>query len=474
LSATLDGACCRRLTEEDTVRTTPIVAAVLTVALIATGCGGRSGSPGRGEAAGSAATATGDFGDLKGVCRAGTATSSPAQGVTASEINLGVFTDMGFSKKPELVDAAKVFTSWCNDSGGVNGRKLVAHTRDAKITEVRQRMIEACREDFALVGGSAALDGAGVKDRLSCTLPDFPAQLTQNENLGSDLQLLQYTGAHYDRYSGYFRWLLKEAYPASSGAVGVLIGDAPMTRVLGEKLRESLPAQGATLVYSDLYPMQGISDWTPYAQAIKSKGVKGLVFYGDFASLAKLEQVLTTIGYRPDWIDANNNAYGSAFLKLAGNSLATQNNLADLSGIHPLEDAASHPAVRQVLDLYQRYAPDAEVTMPALRAFSMWLLFAKAAASCGDALTRRCVYDAARKETAWTGAGLTAPVDLSTSDRPVPCFNVVRATPDGWRPADFKPDRGAYRCDAPSYRYTGSFPKPVTLADVGKSMSDVT
>lgn len=453
------------------MRPTPILAAVLAVALLATGCGGRSGSASRGEEGGSTTPVSGDFGDLKNVCQAGTATSSPAQGVTASEINLGVFTDMGFSKKTELVDAAKVFTSWCNDAGGINGRKLVANTRDAKITEVRQRMLEACREDFALVGGSSALDGAGVKDRLSCLLPDFPAQLTQGENLGSDLQVLQYTGASYDRYSGYYRWLLKEAYPGSASAIGILSGDTPMTRGLAEKLRESLPAQGATLVYGDLYPMQGISDWTPYAQAIKSKGVKGLVFHGDFASLAKLEQVLTNIGYKLDWIDANNNAYGPSFIKLAGSSLATQNNVADLSGVHPVEDAGD-PAVKQVLELYDKYAPEAEPTMPALRALSMWLLFAKAAVGCGDALTRKCVYDAARKETAWTGGGLTAPMDLSTSDRLQPCFNVVRATPDGWQPADFKPDTGAYRCDAPAYKYTGSFPKPVTLAGVGKSMSD--
>ncbi len=69
-----------------------------------------------------------------------------------------------------------------------------------------------------------------------------------------------------------------------------------------------------------------MSDWTPYAQAIKTKGVKGLVFNGDFTQLAKLEQSLTSIDYKLDWIDANNNAYGQPFLQLAGASLRFQNN----------------------------------------------------------------------------------------------------------------------------------------------------
>ena len=62
----------------------------------------------------------------------------------------------------------------------------------------------------------------------------------------------------------------------------------------------------------------GVSDWTPYAQAMKNKGVKGLIFYGDFKQLAKLESVLTAMEYKLDWIDTNNNAYGQQFIDLAG------------------------------------------------------------------------------------------------------------------------------------------------------------
>ncbi|MFF4113147.1 ABC transporter substrate-binding protein [Streptomyces sp. NPDC001714] len=461
------------------MRVHALPAALAATALLAVaGCGGHSGS---GDTSDGGATptkaaqqaASGDFGDLKKVCGPGTAKSAPAQGVTADSIDIGVFSDVGFTKNSEFADTAKVFTSWCNAAGGINGRKLVATTRDTRLTQVRQQMLDACKQDFALVGGGAALDALGVQDRLNCLLPDFPAQVSQIQNNGSGLQLNETGGASYARYEGYYSWLLKQGYPASAAHVGTIGGDSPVTKVINAESQETLQASGAKIVYKDLYPAGGVSDWTPYAQSIKSKGVKGLVFNGDFASLAKLEQVLTGMSYKLDWIDANNNAYGPAFLQLAGKSLAVQNNLADLGGVYPLEKAADNPATGQLVALFEKYDPKAQITMPGIRGFAAWLLFAKAASSCGDDLTRKCVYEAAAKENAWTGGGLLAPVDLSQQDAPLKCFNVEQATTKGWQPAAFEPDNGAYRCDTPPYKLKGTYGKPLTLADVGKSMNDV-
>jgi ABC-type branched-subunit amino acid transport system substrate-binding protein len=398
--------------------------------------------------------------------------ASTAQGVTNSEIKIGVFSDVGFTKNPEFVDAAKVFTSWCNDAGGINGRKLVPVTHDSKLVEVRQRMIEACRSDFALAGGGAALDGMGVKDRLNCLLPDFPAQTSQA--IGADLQVtVQGAATGYSPYGGYFSWLLKEAYPASASSVGIIAGDSPVVKPITAQDKETLTAAGGKITYSDLYPAQGVSDWTPYAQAIKNKKVKGLVFLGDFASLAKLEQVLTNIGYAPDWIDANSNAYGAPFIQAAGKSLSFQHNYADIWAVYPLEQAESNPATQQVIDLYGKYAPGQAPTLQALQAFSAWLIFAASAETCGSNLTRSCVYNAAVKQTAWTGGGLTAPVNLAQPDSPPKCFDIEQATPNGWQAASFGANNGPYRCGAPVVKLTGNFPQPVTLASVGKSLSDL-
>jgi ABC-type branched-subunit amino acid transport system substrate-binding protein len=418
-------------------------------------------------------TASSDFGTLKDVCGPGTAGKSSVQGVSDNKIQVGVLSDVGFTKKAEFVDAAKVFTSWCNDAGGINGRKIEPVTRDTRFTEVRQRTLEACKEDFALVGGGAALDSLGVKDRLTCLLPNFPAQSSQIGAIGSDLQVIAaQPSAGYFQYPGYYSWLLKEKYPDSAQEVGVIAGDSPVTKVMSAQFEEAVTGLGGKVSYTDLYPASGVSDWTPYAQAIKKEGVRGLVFLGDFASLAKLEQALTGIDYAPDWIDANSNAYGPAFPKLAGTALAKQHNYAELFATAPLESAADNPATQQVIDLFEKYAPGKEVTYPALRAFSSWLLFATSARDC-ITLTRACVYENARKNTDWTAGGLQAPFDL-TSKEPSTCFSVVEATDKGWQPADFEPDQGAFRCDGPVYKYKGDYGKPATLASVGKSMSDLT
>jgi len=452
-----------------------IAALALTMVTLA-GCSDRSttsSSDTEPSKSASDSAAQGDFGTLKNLCHSGSPKAVKAQGVTSTDIKIGVFSDVGFTKNPEFVNAAKVFTSWCNDAGGINGRQLVPVTRDSKLFEVRQRMLQACREDFALVGGGAAFDGTGVKDRLKCLLPDFPAQSSTLQALGADLQVLaQGAGVGYATYEGYYSWLIKEKYPKSADSVGIISGDVALTKVLTNQAKELIPALGGKVSYTDLYPAAGVSDWTPYAQAIKNKKVKGLIFNGDFASLAKLEQALTNTGYQLDWIDANNNAYGPAFVKLAGPALAKQTNYADLSGVAPLEQAADNPATKKVVDLFAKYAPGAQVTLPALRSFTAWLLFAKAAGDCAE-LSRKCVYDNAVKEKAWTAGGLQAPADLTSVTNPPKCFNVVTATSKGWAAADFKPDQGPYRCDEQPYKYKKSYGKPLTLADVGKSMADL-
>ncbi|UGQ11522.1 ABC transporter substrate-binding protein [Yinghuangia sp. ASG 101] len=458
---------------------TTLTALAVATALLAVGCADRGGGPeprdGTAAPQPGGVTASSDFGDLRNVCGPGNPTGSPAQGVSATKIKVGVLSDVGFTKNHEYEDATRAFTGWCNDLGGIGGRRIDATVRDTKMLEVRQRMIEACGEDFALVGGSAALDGTGTDERLSCLLPDFPAQTSQRHNEGSDLQLtVQAGGPSYFRYAGFYTWLVEEAYPRSANAVGIIAGDSPVTKVAIDTRAEFFRSRGTPMSYTDLYPAAGVSNWTPYAQAIKNKGVRGLIWMGDFRSLAKLEQELTTMDYRLDWIDANNNAYGRPFLEVAGPAvLAAQNNLADIGGTHPLELAADNRAVRHVVDLFAAYAPGAQVTWPAVKAFSAWLLFAKSAASCGADLTRKCLVDAARSEHAWTGGGLQAPVDLSVQDGPATCMNIEKATPGGWRPADFTPNQGAYRCGIPAYRLTGDYGTPGTLADVGKSADDL-
>ena len=186
--------------------------AVAAVTLIATGCS-RAGSSSSSTpttpassatasaSAAAPASAAGSFGSLTNVCHGGNATGSTDQGVTSTQITAGVLTDVGYTKDPQLETTAKVFTSWCNAAGGIDGRKLVADIHDTQMLNVVQSMAAACGSDFVLAGGSAALDGLAVTTRLKCLLPDFDAQVVMPQNNGSGLQIYPIPWSH--TYSAY-------------------------------------------------------------------------------------------------------------------------------------------------------------------------------------------------------------------------------------------------------------------------------
>ncbi len=67
-------------------------------------------------------------------------------------------------------DSIKAFIKWCNDQGGINGRKIVGDFYDAKITLANNVMTTACAKDFMLVGEGFAADGAAEATRVKCNM----------------------------------------------------------------------------------------------------------------------------------------------------------------------------------------------------------------------------------------------------------------------------------------------------------------
>jgi hypothetical protein len=459
----------------------PIVALAV-IALLAAGCSREAASSSQAPPASSSAaaasasngaSAAGDFGTLTNVCHGGSASGSTDQGVTSGSIEVGVLTDVGFTKDPQLENAARAFTSWCNAAGGIDGRKLAADIHDTKILQVVQAMSSACTSDFVLAGGSAALDGLSVATRLKCLLPDFDEQPTMAQNAGSGLQISPVTFNYtYSAYVGYYKWLLSE-YPDSANHVAIVYGQSVITEVAVKMATQTISADGGSVTADVAFPDTGVTDWTPYAEAIKNKGIKGFTFYGTPQDLVALEQTLDDIGYRLDWIDTNPDNYTSNFIQIAGNALTMQHNYAPLNGVYPVEKAAANPAVEKIVQLLKQYAPGQPVTLQVLQAFSVWLSFAVSAESCGADLTRKCVYEAALKQTSWTGGGITAPVDMAKPLGAANCYDIEQAMPAGWEPAPFGPNDGVYRCGEPALKLGSGYPAPMQLSAVGETLGDL-
>jgi ABC-type branched-subunit amino acid transport system substrate-binding protein len=119
-----------------------------------------------------------------------TGTAKPAAtevGITPTEIHIAVIADVDNSFAPGLfkasVDGVKGVAKYINATGGLAGRKLVVDFYDSHVnpTQTRQAEIQACQNDVAMVGTSAALlntieEMTGCKDSTGAVtgLPDIP------------------------------------------------------------------------------------------------------------------------------------------------------------------------------------------------------------------------------------------------------------------------------------------------------------
>jgi hypothetical protein len=451
-------------------------AAVLLV--LATACGRSGDEQGGGETTTTVTEqASGTFGDLDGLCGEGSGTPAPstAVGVSDTEINAGVVSDPGFVGRPglnqELFDAAKVFAAWCNAAGGINGRKVVVHERDAKLAEYKQRVLESCREDFFLVGGGAVFDDTGQEDRLNCLLPNIAGFVVTPQARGADLSV-QPVPNPIDGLSVAAQRYVAKRFPDSVNYVGYLTGAVQTTITVNDQKLEAAPTLGFKQVYSGTYNPLGEPTWTPIAQAIKSNGVRGLLYTGEPENAAKLLVALDEIGYQLDWFVADANHVDSRLIDVGG---AAVKNVFVAGAVVPYSLAKENPATQQYLDLFEEYLPDGkDKAYLGYQGFSAWLLWAKAVKDCGDELTRRCVYDKASKVTEWTGGGLHAPTDPSVNSA-AECVLISEATPDGFViPQDFEPNEGLFNCDPQNaYKLTRDYGKGTKLADVGLSLADL-
>lgn len=417
-----------------------------------------------------------DYGTLKDVCgpnQTGKDLTSSDRGVTATEINVTTVSDPGFVARPglnqELFDASTVFTKWCNDLGGINGRKIVDHQRDAALVNFKQKVLEACRGDFAMVGGGAVYDDTGQDARLKCLLPDIPGYVVSAQARGADLLVQSLPNALDNLNIGTYRYLTKKFPDVKK--VGFLAGNVTTLITMGSQYEEVVKALGLSVAASTQYSALGESTWTPFAQQLKTQGVQGLVFVGEPANAAKLELAFQALGWYPQWIVLTANFYDDQFLKLANGAL--KNTYIALPNV-PFYDAAKVPAITKYLALFQHYKPNGKVkALLGVDSTAAWLLFAQSAKKCGANLTRKCMYENAKAVTSWDGGGLIPPGNPNQNLAPT-CSVTVLAEGREFKPSDQTLNKGVFHCDpADRLSLKGDYGKGATLASVGKSLSDL-
>jgi ABC-type branched-subunit amino acid transport system substrate-binding protein len=427
------------------------LALLLVLATLAAGCGSDrkddESSTSTTAASSTTAVADGKFGDIESPCGKGDASGSPDQGVTDEAIKIGYGDDAGFPNSPglnhEMSDAVKAFVSWCNDQGGINGRKVDATYYDAKITEVNNVMTAACSKEFFMVGQGFALDAGQEAIRRGCKLPSVPGFAVSPPFSNGPLKFEPFPiPADYTNVAA--AAMLAKRYPEEIKQSATFYANYSATIDSTAKVVEGFSKFGFKFSCPQEYNIQGESDWKPFIQKLKSCGAKVVYFSG--SPYPNFENALTAaeqLDYRPIWyVEAN--FYDEAFGKWNKDHFADKVFLRE--SYVPLFEADKNPATQQFLDIVKKSGGD--VNQLGEQAASAFLLWATAAKACGSDLTRDCVLTEVGKVHDWTGGGLHAKADPG-ANLPSNCGFLMGLNGTEFVRVEPK-EAGTYACD-PSY-----------------------
>jgi ABC-type branched-subunit amino acid transport system substrate-binding protein len=402
------------------------------------------------------------FGDLESPCGDGDASGATDQGVTDDAIRIGYGDDAGFAASPglnhEMTDAVKAFVDWCNDQGGINGRRIEGTYYDAKITEVVNVMTEACAKEFMLVGQGFALDASQEKARRECELPSVPGFAVSPQHANGPLKFEplpvpgDYTVISHGQH-------LKDLFPEKIERSGVLYANYSATIDSKDKVVPGFSSLGYEFLCEVQYNIQGEADWKPLVQKLKDCGAEMVYFVGSpNPNFRNVLEAADQLEFRPVWW-GDPNLYDQNFAKWNTSGFGDQ--VYFRSAFTPLEEASENEATQQYIDIVEGSGGD--LGLLGQQAASAFLLWATAAKACGSELTRECVIEELSDTHEWTAGGFQAPADPG-ANTPTECGVLLKMEGTGFERV-FPKEPNTFDCD-PKYAYevTGA---PVQRAKIG-------
>jgi ABC-type branched-subunit amino acid transport system substrate-binding protein len=431
---------------------------LLTVAALFAASCSRSGSgtpstnsaPASGKSSSSAtATAAGQFGSVKQVCAPGTPSGGSGRGITSSTIRLGVLADPGSTAAPglgqEFFDVATAFMKWCNDAGGINGRKIVVDKLDAKLFNVASSIISACQHDFMLVGGGNPLDAPGVAPRLGCKLGQVPGYTASPEATAAGLQVnpTASTPLHYP--VGVLK-LLSDAYPVSQQGFG--IAGSALASLTPQGLRAQEAWQRLGYKVSTVQPRPALVDnYRSWMEQFKAAGAKAS-FEITATNTQPIFSAINDTGFKPAFVLFGQGVYNDEAVKAAKSVSSIPPTYINLQNL-PWDLSGQFPVIQQAKSIMQAAESNPQFDAFTSLAFNAWVLWAQAATACGNNLSQDCVLQNAGNHPHWDGGGMFGPVNTDPKLRDyTDCTLIVKLTTSGWKyDKDItKPNNGVFNC----------------------------
>ncbi|MDH6278998.1 ABC transporter substrate-binding protein [Prescottella agglutinans] len=435
-------------------KTAKLVVALAATAALVSACGGDRGGdavvPGTGssDAQASSSTTVDKFGTLASPCGKGDAKGATDQGVSDTEIKIGYGDDRGFAKSPglnkEMSDAVSAMIDWCNEQGGINGRKIVGTDYDAAMTQANSVMQDACRTQFMMVGHGFAMDQTSEQTRVACNMAAVPGFTVSPDAANGPMTYqgvpfpVDVANASVWFQMGEMHPDLKNDFALVGSTMPTIITSLTKTKSMAEAAGFKLKDCGITINY------EGEASYVPFAEKVKACGAKGLwtsrsPVPAEFNFFKAVDQV----GIDPI-ILGEATWYGNS-VQAFNKDTGLLDNLNAGMTFQMLEND-KNAAVKQYKDLVT--AKGGKTALLGMQSTSSFLLWATAAKECGSDLTRQCMINELSKIHEWDGGGLHAASDPG-KNIPAQCGLVVSIKGADYSQA-FPTTAGEFKCD-PQY-----------------------
>ncbi len=345
-------------------------------------------------------------------CGPGDASGATDVGVTDDTITIATIQDIDVPGVQGLfqqnLQAMQAFVAYCNDLGGILGRRLELNDFDSKLTDHAAAVQQACDGSFAIVGQGAVFDDAGIPAARECGIPIVPG-FTGSPAAGgaTDIMVQPIPNPPGSWAVGPGRYVLEQVPDATKHAVMFKAPSAAEDRA--NQQVDAYEQIGFDFIIDERIGIGDLqSDWAPRVEAYRNAGGGYLYVQAEDVDLANFLLEAEAQGVDVEWADAGQQVYTRGFLKAAGSAA---------DGVHvyattvPFEEADTSEQIMLYLDYLERTNPGADPDALGVQTWSSGLLFATAAKELGSDLTRAGLLDTLHGITEWDGLGSHVPAD---------------------------------------------------------------
>jgi ABC-type branched-subunit amino acid transport system substrate-binding protein len=338
-------------------------------------------------------------------------------GITDSTIAIGNSSDLS-GPVPGLFagaqSATKAYVAYFNATSNICGRKLaLTQNLDSRTDAGADQTAYAklCETVFAAVGSMSAFDSGGAATADKCGLPDIrSAAVTAARNACGTCFGAQATGPH-EFSNGVPDFFVKNYHAASQKAAFTYLnaGAAAENAKYQQKVEEQ---RGMKFLYSSGIDVADFN-YSPYVQAMKSKGVQWVQFLGAYQQSVRMAQAMQAGDFHPQVLLYDPSVYDNGFLKSGGSAIEGAFMFINFL---PLDSNQSE------LNLYKKWlnqvSPGEQPTFFGEFAWSAAKLFVQQAIALGGKLSRASLVSSVRGVHGWTGGGMHGPMDVGGKHSP--------------------------------------------------------